>query len=71
MKKVVIDNEYITLSQFLKMEDFINSGGQAKFFLSEEDVFLNDELEQRRGKKLYSGDIVKIKNKEFLISDED
>ena len=71
MKKVVIDNEYITLSQFLKMKDFINSGGQAKFFLSEEDVFLNDELEQRRGKKLYSGDIVKIKNKEFLISDED
>ncbi|AME09584.1 MULTISPECIES: S4 domain-containing protein YaaA [Gemella] len=70
MKKVVIDNEYITLSQFLKMEDFINSGGQAKFFLSEEDVFLNNELEQRRGKKLYSGDIVKIKNKEFLISNE-
>ncbi|MBU0278089.1 MULTISPECIES: S4 domain-containing protein YaaA [unclassified Gemella] len=67
MKKVFIDGEYITLTQFLKIEDFINSGGEAKFFLANEQVFLNNELENRRGKKLYSGDVVKINDKEFLI----
>ena len=71
MKKVFINDEFITLSQFLKMEDFISSGGQAKFFLQEEQVFLNGQLENRRGKKLYKDNIVKIFDKEYLITNED
>ena len=70
MKKVFINDEFITLSQFLKMEDFISSGGQAKFFLQEEQVFLNGQLENRRGKKLYNDDVVKIFDKEYLIINE-
>ena len=51
MKKVFINSEYITLSQFLKIEGFIASGGEAKYFLQEVEVVLNGNLENRRGKK--------------------
>lgn len=42
------------------MEGIIESGGQAKWFLSEYEVFLNGELETRRGKKLQDGDQLDI-----------
>ena len=35
MKEVFINSEYITLAQFLKLEGFIGSGGEAKYFLQE------------------------------------
>ncbi|MDO4912797.1 MAG: S4 domain-containing protein YaaA [Lactobacillus sp.] len=57
-----IDGEYITLSQFLKEESIIASGGQAKFYLSENPVKLNGELEARRGKKLHPGDKLEVDN---------
>ena len=67
MKTVIIKTEYIELQQLLKMEDFISSGGAAKYFLAENEVLVNNEPEQRRGKKLYKGDKVVILGKEFLI----
>lgn len=57
---VLIDSEYITLGQLLKHVDIIQSGGMAKHFLAENTVFLDNELENRRGKKLYPGAIIEI-----------
>jgi ribosome-associated protein len=59
-EKIKIDTEYITLGQFLKLAEVIQSGGMAKWFLSEHDVFINGEQDQRRGRKLRSGDQVRI-----------
>lgn len=70
MEEILINEEYITLSQFLKMTNFISSGGAAKFFLKEQTVTLNNEVETRRGKKLYPNDIIKIENQEFIIVNE-
>lgn len=70
MKKVVINSEYITLSQFLKLEGFIGSGGEAKYFLKEQEVLLNNAFEDRRGKKLYANDVVNIEGQEYLIINE-
>ncbi len=70
MKKLFIDNEYITLTQFLKIESFIGSGGEAKYFLAEEKVYLNGILENRRGKKLYDGDVIEILGEKYIISNE-
>lgn len=71
-KKVVINTEYITLGQLLKMENIIETGGLAKVFLSETEVLVNGIKEQRRGKKLFPGDIVNIKNLgSFIITYED
>ena len=48
------------LGQLLKMTDAISSGGMAKWFLSENEVYVNGEVEDRRGQKLRDGDIVNI-----------
>ena len=69
-KKVVRlkDGEsYITLNVLLKITDIISTGGQAKYYLAENEVLVNDILENRRGRKLYPGDVVKVEGKEFEI----
>lgn len=69
MKRIVnIQNAFITLGQLLKHENFISSGGMAKWYLSEFDVFVNELQEQRRGKKLYDGDTVYLPNEDVMIT---
>ncbi len=58
--EIQIQTEYITLGQFLKLADIIQSGGMAKAFLGENDVFINEEFDVRRGRKLREGDIIDI-----------
>lgn len=67
MEVISIDTEYLTLAQFLKHVNLISSGGQAKFFLVEAEVFVNDKLEDRRGRKLYNGDVVLVDGVEYQI----
>lgn len=67
MKPIKITSDYIELQMLLKMESIISSGGQAKYFLLENEVFVNNELENRRGKKLYPGDKIKVLDQEFII----
>lgn len=59
-KQILITTEFITLGQFLKLADVIQSGGMAKWFLGEHEVYVNGELESRRGKKLKNQDKVDI-----------
>ena len=59
---------YITLNVLLKITDIISTGGQAKYYLAENEVLVNDISENRRGRKLYPGDVVKVEGKEFEIA---
>jgi len=69
MDKISISTDYITLGQFLKVADVVQSGGMAKWFLSEYDVFINGELDVRRGRKLRVNDVVEIPEVgKFLIT---
>ena len=65
--KIKANEEYITLQNLLKICDIIPTGGMAKFFLAENDVLVNDVLENRRGRKLYDGDIVKVLGKTITV----
>jgi ribosome-associated protein len=58
--KVNIHTEYITLGQLLKFENIVESGGFVKEFLSEVPILINNAPDNRRGKKLYPGDIINI-----------
>lgn len=60
MEKIIIDREFITLGQLLKIANIIQSGGHAKIFLQDTGVKVNQETEQRRGRKLYDNDIIEI-----------
>ena len=61
------DEQYITLNVLLKITGLISTGGEAKIFLSNNDVYVNKELENRRGRKLYRDDVIKVNNDEFII----
>ena len=50
--------DYITLGQFLKATDQVQSGGEVKNILSAGAVLVNGTTETRRGRKLRQGDIV-------------
>lgn len=65
--KIKIETEYITLGQFLKLTDIISNGGEAKFAVKELDITVNEEKEDRRGRKLYRGDHIMIEGKKFVI----
>lgn len=65
MERLKLNSEYITLQQFLKIENIISSGGEAKYYLAENKVYVNQELETRRGRKLYPKDVVRIDGKEY------
>lgn len=69
-KTVKIETEVITLGQFLKLAGVIQTGGMAKWFLGEHEIFINGEQDQRRGRKLYHGDRIEIPGfGEFLITE--
>lgn len=70
MKKILIHTEYIELQNVLKKSGIIFTGGEAKIFLKENVVYVNDEQENRRGRKLYPGDQVKVNNEIYLIEKE-
>ena len=70
MKKLVISTDFIELKSALKLLSFVESGGEVKSFLLENDVYVNGIKETRRGKKLYKGDKLKILNDEFEIDSE-
>lgn len=55
-----LTTEYITLGQLLKIADFIQSGGEAKIAVKELSIKVNEEKENRRGRKLYPNDVIEI-----------
>lgn len=67
MKQIKISTEFVTLGQFLKLANLIQTGGEAKFYLKENRVIVDGEEDNRRGRKLYSGNIVEVENQTFEI----
>lgn len=67
MKKIKIVSESINLGQFLKFSGVISNGGEAKFFLEDNSVKINDIVEKRRGRKLFPGDTIEINGSKFII----
>lgn len=61
------DEPFITLGILLKIAGIIDTGGQAKFFLAENTVLVNGEEENRRGRKLYHGDLIQVGKQAFSI----
>lgn len=67
IKNVEIHSCFITLGQFLKLIDLISSGGEFKSFIEENNIYVNDEKEDRRGRKMFKLDIIKINDETYKI----
>jgi ribosome-associated protein len=57
----------LRLDQFLKWQGLVGTGGEAKLRIQQGDVRVNGELEQRRGRKLQTGDRVKLAGQELVV----
>ncbi|GEA95124.1 RNA binding protein involved in ribosome maturation [Weissella viridescens] len=66
-EEINIQTPYITLGQLLKQANVTETGGQAKWYLRENTVLVNQEPDDRRGRKLYPGDIVAVPSGERFV----
>ena len=68
METVTIRYEFIKLGQALKLAGISDSGVDAKELITEGSVKVNGEVDLRRGRKLYDGDVVEAKGQSFRVS---
>jgi ribosome-associated protein len=50
----------MTLGQALKAADLVGSGGEAKVLIQSGEVLVNGDVETRRGRKLFPGDVIEV-----------
>ncbi|MBO7333379.1 MAG: RNA-binding S4 domain-containing protein [Lachnospiraceae bacterium] len=65
--EIKLREEYIKLGQALKAAGLVSDGVEAKIEITEGNVLVNGETDTRRGRKLYSGDIVSFNGEEIKI----
>lgn len=59
-QKIKILSEYIRLDQLLKWAGFADAGSEAKFLIAAGKIMVNEEIEWRRGRKIYQGDKIRV-----------
>lgn len=60
MVKEIIIKETIKLDQFLKWAGITSTGGQSKMLIQSDQIKVNGELENRRSKQIFPGDIIEV-----------
>jgi ribosome-associated protein len=61
-----IKGDMIRLGQLLKAADVVDSGAEVKDFLAEVSITVNGEPENRRGRQLTHGDVVRIADQDEI-----
>ena len=59
--------EFIELNKLLKILRWVGSGGEANMCIVEGDVYVNDQVETQKRKKLRAGDVVRFQQESILI----
>ena len=67
IEKIKISTEFIKLDQFLKWIAVVDSGSEAKEVTLDGKVKVNDEVETRRGRKIYPEYKVEIFGKTYIV----
>ena len=67
MEIIKLREEFIKLGQALKAAGLVESGVEAKEVIQDGLVRVNGEVDTRRGKKLYDGDIVSFDGTDIKI----
>jgi ribosome-associated protein len=60
--EINITGKYIELFKLLKWAGLVNDGAQAKMFIDDGEVLYNGEVELKKRKKVYPGDVVIFQN---------
>lgn len=67
MEIIKLREDYIKLGQALKAANLVEDGVDAKFVIQDGLVKVNNEVDTRRGRKLFAGDIVSFDGKQIKI----
>ena len=67
MYTIKLREEFIKLGQALKAAGVVENGAESKEVIIEGLVKVNGEIDTRRGKKLYDGDVISFNGEEIKI----
>lgn len=68
---VIIKTDFIRLDSFLKFKGIAETGGQAKQFIQDGIVKVNDEVCTARGRKIRNNDKISVFSVDYHIKNED
>lgn len=67
MEVIKLRDEFIKLGQALKAANLVEDGVEAKYVIQDGEVLVNGEVDTRRGRKLYDGDVISFHREEIKI----
>ena len=70
IRKIYLKEDFIKLGQALKASGLCEKGSDAKTVILDGLVLVNDEVELRRGRKLYAGDTVTFEGETIHIEEK-
>ena len=68
MMEITIRDEFIKLGQALKLAGVVEDGVEAKYVISDGKVLVNGEVDERRGRKVYVGDVISYNGNEIKVT---
>ena len=63
------EKKEINLQQFLKKNNIVFSGGEAKYLIQGGDVKVNGIVVTERGKKLHKNDVVEVDENKYVVEE--
>ena len=67
METIKLRDEFIKLGQALKAANLVQDGVEAKYVIQDGEVLVNGEVDTRRRRKLYDGDVLSYQGQEVKI----
>ena len=67
MEIITLRDEFIKLGQAVKAAGLVESGVEAKEVIQQGRVSVNGEVDTRRGRKLYAGDVAEYNGEQIKI----
>ncbi|MDB1125432.1 RNA-binding S4 domain-containing protein [Vibrio algarum] len=64
---IEVNSQPIELYKIFKIANLVNGGGEAKHIISEGYVAVNGEIETRKRRKMYDGDLVEFNQEYYVI----
>jgi ribosome-associated protein len=65
--EIQIKDDFIKLGQALKLAGVVEDGVEAKYAIQDGQVKVNGEVDERRGRKVYVGDVISFQGKEIQV----
>ncbi len=65
---IKLKDEFIKLGQALKLAGVVEDGVEAKYVIQDGLVKVNGEVDTRRGRKVYSGDVITFRGEEIKVT---